>query len=97
MHMQKVGKPETLEGMVIPDGGLTTQDWEELKIHDPARYRIEKVASLVEKTITGALKKQRKSTHVDRVLNYMAKEMELPCQFTDYIYVVNAKNQTLVC
>lgn len=57
---------------------------EELK----AQYLLDKVDNKINVVV-------KRDTDIDRVLSYMAKEMEFPAQYTDYILSIRGKMMTL--
>lgn len=101
MHLQKVGSAKAFRSE--PDGTcvkteaqasaalVTRPTLEELDTETPDQ-KFERVIDKVSET---ELKKLKFQQQYFRVLAYMSKELELPCQYTDYICVRANKNISL--
>lgn len=97
MHLKKIGRPDTLEGFVLPlpDPFPTPKDRYDYG-HDPTTME-DKEIHQIDCLIQKRRKELRQNKHVERVLTYMSKDLDMPIQYHDYIYVHNGKNVKLTC
>lgn len=96
MHLQKIGKPQNKEGMKMPTPWPSGQEiWEMYGQLPLEEAQAEHLKVIVEKQMYIESKQTKCDKNITNVLKYMSKELEMPCQYTDYIYVVSGKNQTI--
>lgn len=97
VNLQLIGRKEAYVGMPQVHHSFTGKDiadmYECTDSKEEAQERHN--AIIMEKAIKKHKKERKISDSVDRVLRYMSKELEMPCQFTDYVYVVSKKNVKL--
>lgn len=90
MKLQKIGSPEKLpEDWKIPIPYLSRRTLSDMREHYEDNVIID---YLMEKTARVSLAKMRKNTQIEKVLRYMSKDLDMPMQYTDYIYVHNKKH-----
>lgn len=99
IHLQPLNSCKTalfkLGGNSVPpiNGDITEQDLYENN-EDPEIFAAHK-NQLIEKAVTKCFKSTKNWVHVCRVVNYMKKEFEMPCQYSDYILVLRGKQAQL--
>lgn len=94
INLKKIGRRANNVGMVLPVQGPTALEKAVELFHCPENKEALEKASL-EHAMAGELKRYKRKNHVDRVLNYMAKEQINPVRFVDYMFVVKTKHMVL--
>jgi len=91
MNLKKVGRPQTMEGFRLPMPEITVREKKEALYE--GTLTPEDVEDMMVKDLEKKVRKQcAQRRHVDRILLYMSKELELPAQYLDYILVIGGKN-----
>lgn len=97
VNLQLVGRAGRRSGMPPPPTTITSKDVDLMYecTENKEEAKSQHVDVIVEKLHKACAKASRIRESVSRVVDYMAKELEMPCQFTDYIYVVSGKHQCI--
>ncbi len=93
MNVKRVGIAET-KIVYPPVVQISNKEWEKAVDHGLATKE-EYEDHLIGIRLDKAVKLIKKMSHTMRVLHYMSKEMEMPAQYTDYMYVLKGKNTKL--
>lgn len=78
----------------LPSPELTTLEKQEMHHHEQITdSEIEEIA--INRAMIACVKRDKTNTEIIKVLRYMAKELELPAQYTDYILSIKGKQTIL--
>lgn len=58
--------------------------------------RIDQTDTIERKIVLAQHTGHRRDRDIRRVLSYMHKDIELPCQYEDYVYKVGSKNRNII-
>lgn len=92
MNLQKVGGVPQGVTYQTPMPGLTQNEISLMYHLDDADVAIAYVEDMIFEKLK---KKMKKATHIEKVLKYCSKDLNMPMQYTDYIYVVKSKQVKL--